>query len=193
MRKSKLVDALGFAIDESNHGRSPEFLVAVCSSYATDLQLYEERKKTRVGGTKSGRRIREEDFLGMLFSRDFRYTKVSKRDINRYGKDLIVNAAGKLIHSFGQEARGRPIAVYIDGNLTIGRTIALSAEVAKILKTHPSAVGIHPMPKTKDEKTKLYQSVPLLRMADTAANYIFRKHNRNEELDSRFKEKEVKF
>lgn len=94
------------SIDESNHGRTPEFLVAAFSNFESDKKIYSSVKfpKQRKNHKKLTRRLKGRDYNYLILPEEFCWVK----DV-----DLTFGAAiGSLISEleFSEELR-----LYIDG------------------------------------------------------------------------------
>jgi hypothetical protein len=205
MEGSRLVDALGFAIDESNHGKDDEVFVMLCSDRASDFKPYKTTKKKRVKEVyKTTKRksttepFSEKSLLANLEMRDFRYLYVDREDYETYGQlNLFVEVARRLAAQFIYQREGKKtLAMYVDGTLQPSQIKKLVAGVASDYHFSKRRVGILPMPKKKRKKGKPlphYKIVPLLSLADTASNYIMHKGPRGRRLGSIFNDKRIEF
>ncbi len=186
-----MVDALGFAIDESNHGVDHEVFVMLCSDFGKDFEPYKTSKKRRVTGGPTERRLLED-----LELRDFRYLFVDRVDYETYGNlNLFVTVARRLASQFTDRGREKKsLALYVDGKLKPSQIANLSKGVSIDYGLPLRSVGVLPMPKKKRKRGKplpSYPIVPLLSMADTAANYIMTKDSRRSDLGDLFSNRRI--
>jgi len=136
-------------IDESNHGKYPEYYVAVYSPFLSDIA------KT-TGLPKQRRRRTVESFLGQ---RDFRYFEITERykeSIGSYHATRII-ALSRLINSFDNLG-----TVFIDGDLNS----EVIEEIERVL--YPSAI-----PKI-ETGPRGDTTILLVNMADALANILYR-------------------
>jgi len=136
-------------IDESNHGKYPESIVAVYSHFPSDI--------TRTVGLS--KRRGKKPIESFIEKRDFHYFEITEAYKQRIGdyRNARIIALSELIKSFNVLEK-----VYIDGDLDS----AVIEELERIL--YPaSKPKIIPVPQGDT-------TIPLLNIADALANILYR-------------------
>ena len=150
------------SIDESNHGRTPEFLVAAFSNFESDKKIYQDVRfpKQRKNHKGLTRRLKGRDYNYLILPEEFGWVK----DI-----DLTFGAAvGSLISEleFSEEVR-----LYVDGWVGSRRRDYIQESV-KI------ATGL----RSKDIKIRsgkdLDRKQNLTNLSDEIAHWLYKKYGK---------------
>jgi len=166
-------EVLGFGIDESNHGRYPEFFVAVSSQVHSDfVEVPELLPKIRKKASQ--------DFTNTLFSRfhcrKYSYLTVSKEDFSRWHKyeqkGIIISS---LLYPLPKIS---VLELYLDGELRsdiLKNTRSLVSDFLNI--RGKCTINIFT---GKD----LDRRVSIVNLADQLAHYFYKVYNKCRNLDS---------
>lgn len=178
---------LYIGLDESNHGRYPEIIVAVSSLIKSDSVI------SRISGRE---RMTEDELTKFLRNeqRNYRYISAKKGELTR-NRNPLVESAPSLIDELLKETErsaSEPIEgieIIFDGEVRSFEMYDLSNKLTKMrrMKEFPSA-GLEFYPKSKKEA---YDYPKLLIAADTLANLLFRRQSFIERIGA--EERRIKF
>jgi len=163
---------LHIALDESNHGRYPEIIVAVCSFVKNDADLRRISGRERMTEEELTRYLRDE-------RRDYCYASAKKGQIER-NRNQLVEAAPDLIDELLRRMKKRhevvdSLDIMLDGE---GRLKEIGEfyeglQRMKLLRRLDVA-GLQYYPKSS---TGEYAYSRILIAADTLANLLFRRQS----------------
>ncbi len=167
-----------YAVDESNHGREPEFFAAVSSKNLEDIEIYFESK--RIGN--------KETLFRELYKRDFRFTIVRREHYHKYGyHDLIAHVTLSLFQGF--PINSNYLMFHIDGELREKQKSLIRHLVSESAKIHPRHIDIRAIPKS----TRPDKSNNLINLADSFSNYLYKNYLKDAFIRERLQEKIVNF
>ena len=178
---------LYIGLDESNHGRTPEIIVAVASLIQSDASEVL---------TKCKKRMREKELRQFLThpQRDYRFTKMSEESkVVGYGQ--FVSCGPLLINELLEKTENIDrLEIMIDGDVKkrdmseIGKRVSATRKSREI-----GEFGIMPYPKyTYLAQASGYKYPLLLIAADSLAHYIFRREEFMEKIGATQKRVETK-
>lgn len=160
-------------IDESNHGSSPEIFVAVISEYPSDTTISSRHPK-RIQNPHT--------IFGYMRKRDWKYTIVSRKHYDVYGPHkIIVRATELLLRELKSEFGS--LEIYIDGELQ-------RRQITEINRSFP---GIHTKVSAIPKGKKFRRTNQLIQLADSLANYLFRKKTPEELINGKLSRRKVTF
>ena len=155
---------VNLGIDESNHGRIPEFYVGVNSENVNDIL------ESNIKLEKKRGRITPNEIIG---KRDFRFIRIEKDLIDDFG----FNGSRIIAYSEFLIAYPHTKTLFIDGEFSDNSISKLEKIVGSIRMPEIEAI-----PKG-DEK------ILLLNIADGIANFLYRSYQK--ECFKKYKEKEI--
>ncbi|MFH1308166.1 MAG: hypothetical protein ABIH72_04910 [archaeon] len=149
-------------IDESNHGKSPEYFVAVVSRrIKADSKIYDHMQ-----------RITDWEKLREVLNcpdRDFRYLTVEKETLDSYKRcDLVTDVYSQLIDSFHLDPHF--LKVCIDGELRKSHKVLIEEEISRGSGICPQKIAVIGIQKNGTASTNF-----VISLADSLASYCFRK------------------
>ncbi len=161
---------LYIGLDESNHGRYPEFIVAVSSSLKSDAALR----------TITGReRMSDEEIVKFLENEQRRYrsTKIERGQIPR-NKHQLVEAGPDLVEKLLKEnekeyGRIDYLDILLDGDMRLQETYRLHEMLLALRVRTTMGICVECYPKKERGE---YQYPRLLAAADSLAHAFFREH-----------------
>ena len=152
---SKVVSSVSLGIDESNHGRDPEFFAGVVTGNAELAQLIRSKYFQRtLGKRKSG-----------FPQAEWWYLKFEARDIRVLGRERLMVVAACEISKHLQSRSRNVTDIYLDGVVTEELLGEMHDRLAK--------VGIH-VALHHDPSADVYRR--LVNLADHAARGLFNAH-----------------
>jgi len=186
-------------LDESNHGRDPEIIVAVFSQIEGDAAKSRIRKRIiKKGQSRSGNDYRMGEIQAKRFiaheRRDLRYASVPRELLERDDRDInlspIIRVAPCLIGDYLDElSSGVQLNILIDGDvrsLEIDRLGTSLSRVVSSKKNHKHSIGgISYYPKSKNGS---FVYPKILVAADSFAHYIFRQESFRRKMEEQEKE-----
>jgi hypothetical protein len=160
MRKE--VEKVYIGVDESNHGKYPEYFAAVFSPFESDVTARKMKKQRE--------KCKHQNLLSMLArERDYSFLRLEKPDDEKLGKDKLGIVIASLISDCVEdyEIRGNytEYAIFVDGiidNKSIGRARSIVSDLTEIEKQF---LIIKP---SSDER------IPIVNYADELAHFFFR-------------------
>lgn len=167
---------LYIALDESNHGRLPEILVAVSSTIRSDAVPMETSRKDRMEGAALARFLRNRE-------RDFRYHDMTE---SVRGNPLVTFAPEIVVGLLKSEKREFDfVDLLFDGELRNRDVRKISSELNPVIKKYGlNRVSIRHYPKSKHKK---YEYPRILVAADSLAHYLFRQEEFRARIGAREK------
>ena len=186
MLKDESYQRLFAAIDESNHGFDNEIFAIVISPFQGDADFFQSTSQLRATRKTANQRL-----WIPLRKRDFRYAIVNRAHYEKYGQhQLIREVTRELVRGIEQEYGG--LDLFIDGHLTSKQRGAVKREVAKVAFLKYPEIGIHSVPKRKDEN-KEFKANYLIQISDCLANYLFRNYTNPELEKGKISRRRVRF
>ena len=159
-------------LDETNHGRYPEIIVAVSSLIKSDAKPLQMKGRERLNVEELIRFLANEQ-------RGFRYLAAKKGEIERTRHQLVVAAPYLVEHMIREMQRklGRIdcLEILLDGDIKSGDIDELQdnlLDIKTMKKIRIANIEHYP----KSEKVA-YDYPKLLVATDSLAHYLFRKHS----------------
>jgi hypothetical protein len=177
MRK-KSEQTLYVGLDESNHGRYPEIIVAISSLIPEDASISKMQVRNRMS---------EEEIIKFLSNEQRNYVYIAARERELDTSNPIVEAAPYLVDKLVREAQKKnnnidSIVIKLDGELRREDITQLSENLFDLRAIRKiSSADIHAYPKSK---VVMYDYPTILIAADTLANLLFRKHSFTERINA---------
>jgi len=171
MKKRDDDRTLYIGLDESNHGRYPEIIVAVSSLIRTDASTSKMNKRERMGEEELIRFLKNEQ-------RFFFYVKASEWQLTK-GEHQLVEAAPSLVNSLISAKKGYAnidsIELLFDGELRLGDSDELFYRIRrmKYIRRIPR-ISYEAFPKSRKER---YDYPKILIAADSLAHLLYSKHS----------------
>jgi len=148
-------------IDESNHGKYPEYFAAVFSCFESDI------KKRKM--EKQRDKNEHQSLLSMLSrERDFAFLRVDSCEEEKLQKNKIGIVVASLIYDFTRHSKNEEPSnylVFVDGHLTKHAIDNARRIVTDITSLNENSIEI--IPENDDE-------IPILNYADEIAHFFFR-------------------
>lgn len=152
-------------VDESNHGRFPEYFAAIFSKFKQDTLRGEFVKKESIN--RLFERLKKRDSTFLLLEESHYEGKNPKRNAGKF--TLIDKVVGSLMKGTDMTEYER-IKILIDGEFTVSKQNYIRDSVSDTCNLDSSRLTIHCGPQF-DEKYLL------VNMADELAHYLFRNPN----------------
>ena len=171
---------LSVFLDESNHGRRDEVIVALFSYLDEDKHLLYLSKKRRITSSQIKKLLNNP-------GRDLRFLTLNQSDLNEGENSLIISAPALIKSQFEKsllrikEETVYSLDLFLDGGDT--KSINFGGLMNKIKNSVPSikTASAHYYPKTNKG---LYEYVPGLEYADSAAHLLFREKTLREHMEN---------
>lgn len=158
MIQGQRLEYLAFGIDSSNHGKDPEYFVAVASTNREDTRVIPNHPKIKDPFQLSS----------FLNDRDYLYTVVNEQDILKLGNQgVAVRATTDLICAFPYTSAF--LDIYFDGSLMSREREQIRDALSDRLNLNPQFIQVAEVPKRKMNATNL-----LISLADGKASNLFR-------------------
>lgn len=171
-----------YAVDESNHGREPEFFAAVSSKNLEDIEIYFDSKRID----------NKENLFRELYKRDFRFTIVRREHYFKYGyHDLIAHVTLSLFQGFPlkKEFNSNYLMFHIDGELKEKQKSLIRYLVSESTKIPSNHIEIRAVPKS----TRKDKSNNLIKLADSFSNFLYKNYFKDLFMRERLQDKLVLF
>lgn len=182
MTKGDGDETIYIGIDESNHGRYPEIVVAVSSIAYSDSVPVQLTKRERMS---------EEELIRFLKNdkRDYRY-RVIKEDDMKSSKNSLLLAIPFLVNSLicSQKNRSGSLEILIDGEVNLNDAQKIRTMCGEVHRFYNSSHIHFEMAKGYPKSKGKYKYPKLLVAADSLAHYIFRDESFRERINSKHKQ-----
>ncbi|MEM4259362.1 MAG: hypothetical protein QXS38_01190 [Candidatus Pacearchaeota archaeon] len=165
---------LYIGIDESNHGRSPEIIVAVSSTIYSDASPVKTSEKVRI----------DEGSLMRFFSnkeRDFRYTSIKREKDSAIDLEYIACCLIEKLVAREKKEEVDVLEILIDGE---GK-VSGGEEIVKLMRDYGRRRSINSIRiKYYPKKGFSYKYPRMLFLADSLAHYLFRHESFRNKADA---------
>ena len=170
MKKEDGIDPIFVGIDESNHGRYPEFFTAVFSQILSDISLHQLKIQKE--------RHDHKDLFKSLAKRDYAFLRLYQEDEERLGNDKLGIVIASLVHQKIKE--GYDFYIFVDAleERKISRAREVVSEITGLEKKFIMIQS------SSDEQRRI------LHDADELAHYLFR-HATPYEIATKYKSHKV--
>jgi len=156
-------------VDESNHGRFPEYYAAVFSEIDSDAKIFpiipgREPKFSKIRSSHKG-------LFTKLKGRDYSFLLARRRNYDAFPKpEFIGNVCAGLLNDKLPEDLER-LSIYLDGEVSKIKRDFTQGIVSEVYDLHPSQIEV------KYGK-KLDQRCLIVNLADELAHHLFKKKGR---------------